>query len=149
MKKNINLALLTPQQETEIRREISDLERMIIADRQLKTPKIQDETEFRANIQKKKKLLDDHTPRPLRPKEKDQAAKRVKELDKIIAEHMPRKKDYYRRATQDMDFERAVNQQMVFQQNKQLQGMILERKHLLGRLEPQDPHIRNIENLRK
>jgi hypothetical protein len=38
---------------------------------------------------------------------------------------------------------------MAFQTNPKIQKAIAERKNLIGRLEPNDPYIRNIENLRR
>jgi len=146
-----DLTLITPQQATEIRAEINHLEKMLQADRRSRSPKIQDEAEFMAEIKKKKDILEKHAPRQLRGKSKDKAWKRVKELDSFIQEHMPRKRDYYMRPTDGgvNDFERAVQQQMAFQKNPQIQKAVQERKYWMGRLEPQDPTVRNIENLRR
>ena len=49
-----DLTLITPQQATEIRAEINHLEKMLQADRRSRSPKIQDEAEFMAEIKKKK-----------------------------------------------------------------------------------------------
>lgn len=148
----IDLALATPQQIKEIGADIRGLENMLEADKRSRSPKIQDEAEFKANIESKKKLIESHSPKPFRGKTKDKAAKRVKELDKFISDQMPKKKAYYQRYPKngaDNDFERAVNQQIAFQTNPKIQQAIAERKNLIGRLEPHDPYIRNIENIRR
>jgi hypothetical protein len=148
----IDLTLATPQQIKEIGAEINHLEKMLEADKRSRSPKIQDEAEFRANIAAKKKLIEQHSPKPLKGKSKDVAAKRIKELDSFISDQMPKRKDYfqgYPKNGADNDFERAVQQQVAFQTNPKIQKAINERKLLLGRLEPHDPYIRNIENLRR
>jgi len=151
--KKIDLTLATPQQVKEIGAEINHLEGMLKADQMSGSPKIQDVAEFNENVSAKKKLLEEHTPKPFRGKNKDKDAKRVKELDSFIKEHMPRKASYYQKYPKgdgcENDFERAVNQQMAFQTNPVIQKAVAERKNLLGRLEPNDPYIRNIENLRR
>jgi len=152
MAKKIDLTLATPQQIKEIGAEINHLEKMLEVDKRSRSPKIQDEAEFRANIAAKKKLIEQHSPKPFRGKTKDIAAKRIKELDNFIKQEMPRAKDYYKpypKNGADNVFERAVQQQMAFQTNPKIQKAIAERKNLIGRLEPNDPYIRNIENLRR
>jgi len=151
MAKKTDLTLVTPQQVQEIKRDIKHLENMLERDKRSGSPKIQDTEEFRAEITKKKKILETHAPRPFRGKNKDKAAKRIKELDTFIQEHMPRSRDYFQSAPKgcNNDFERTVQQQIAFQTNPNIQKAIAERKHLLGRLEPHDPVIRNIENLRR
>ena len=153
MAKKVDLTLITPQQAKEIGAEINHLERMLQADKSSPSPKIQDVAEFNAEIAKKKKILNDHTPKPFSGKTKDKAAKRIKELDTFIKEQMPSAKSYYQSYPKnggcDNDFERAVIQQMAFQSNPKIQQAVAERKNLLGRLEPHDPYIRSVENLRK
>ena len=153
MAKKVDLTLITPQQAKEIGAEINHLERMLQADKSSPSPKIQDVAEFNAEIAKKKKILNDYTPKPFRGKTKDKAAKRIKELDTFIKEQMPSAKSYYQSYPKnggcDNDFERAVIQQMAFQSNPKIQQAVAERKNLLGRLEPHDPYIRSVENLRK
>ena len=152
MAKKVDLTLITPQQAKEIGAEINHLERMLQVDRMSPSPKIQDVAEFRADIAKKKKILNNYTPKPFRGKNKDKAAKRIKELDSFIKEQMPSSKSYYQNYPKnggcDNDFERAVRQQMAFQSNPKVQKAVAERKNLVGRLEPQDPYIRSVENLR-
>jgi hypothetical protein len=64
----IDLTLATPQQIKEIGAEINHLEKMLEADKRSRSPKIQDEAEFRANIAAKKKLIEQHSPKPLKGK---------------------------------------------------------------------------------
>jgi hypothetical protein len=151
MAKKVDLTLATPQQVREIGAEINHLEGMLKADQSKPNPKIQDVEEFNSVIKKKKELLATHAPKPFRGKNKDKAAKRIKELDSFIKEHMPSEKDYYQKYPKgcDNNFERAVNRQVVFQTDPTIQKAIAERKYLWGRLEPDDPYKRNIEGLRK
>ena len=152
MAKKIDLTLATPQQVREISADINHLEQMLKADQAKPHPKIQDVAEYNEEIKKKKDLLAAHAPVQFRGKNKDKAAKRIKDLDSFIKSHMVKKNDFYKRYPKsgcDNDFERAVNQQMYFQSNPEIQKAIKERKYLVGRLEPQDPMIRNIENLRR
>ena len=151
--KKVDLNLATPQQVKEIGADINNLEKMLESDRRSPSPKIQDVAEFTAEINKKKQLLKDHSPKPFRGKNKDKAWSRIKELDSYIKENMPKRKDYYRTYPKnggcDNDFERAVKHQIFCQTNKKFKKAVEERKYLAGRLEPHDPTIRNIENLRR
>ncbi len=152
MAKKIDLTLATPQQCTEIRQEINHLERMLESDKRSRSPKIQDVEEFKAEISKKKKMLEAHAPKALRGKNKDKAFKRAKELGKFIEEQMPKSKDYFKQGPKrgcDNDFDRTVRQQIIFQTDPKIQKAIHEYKNLMGRLEPNDPTIRNIERLRR
>ncbi len=153
MVKKIDLTLATPQQVKEIGGEINYLEKMLEADKRSPSPKIQDEAEFVTEITKKKKLLANHTPKPFRGKNKDKAVKRMKELKSFIQSHMPRTNAYYKRYPKnrscDNDFEKTVKQQMAFQSNPNIQKAIAEFKNKAGRLEPDDPTIRSIENFRR
>jgi len=143
--------MATPQQINEIRADINRSEKMLEADKRSRSPKIQDVAEFNMELDKKRKILEDHTPKPFRGKNKDKAAKRIRELDSFIQEHMPKSRDYYQQQPKgcNNDFERTVNQQIAFQTNPKIQKAVAERKHLVARLEPQDPTLRNIERLRR
>ena len=153
MAKQFDTTLASPQQILELERDVSHLTKMLKADRQSKGGnKIQDETEFMAEVNKKKDLLAKHAPKRLRGKNKDKAKKRADELDGFIQEHMPSAEAYYQKYPKygcNSDFEKAVKQQVAFQTNPKLKQAIKERKYWLGRLEPDDPTIRNIENLRR
>ena len=151
MAKKIDLTMATPQQVNEIRADINHLEKMLDADKRSRSPKIQDVAEFNMELDKKRKLLATHTPKPFRGKNKDKAAKKIKELDSFIQEHMPKSRDYYQRQPKGCsnDFDRAVQQQIAFQTNPKIQKAIAERKYLVARLEPNDPTLRSVENLRK
>jgi len=97
-------------------------------------------------------MLEKHAPKQLRGKTKDKAAKRAKELGKFIEEQMPKSKDYFKQGPRhgcDNDFDRTVKQQVIFQTDPKIQKAVQEYKYLMGRLEPQDPTIRNIERLRR
>jgi len=147
----IDLAMATPAQVADMKQEINHLERMLESDKQRRSPKIQDEAEFNVELDRKRKILENHTPKPFRGKNKDKAAKRVKELDSFIQDHMPKSRDYFQKQPTGCsnDFERTVEQQIAFQTNPKIQKAVAERKFLIARLEPNDPSLRNIERLRK
>ena len=150
-KKKIDLSMVTPMQAADMKAEITHLERMLESEKRSRSPKIQDVAEFNVELDRKRKILANHTPKPFRGKNKDKAAKRIKELDSFIQVHMPKARDYYRKQPTgcNNDFERTVNQQIAFQTNPKIQKAVAERKNLIARLEPQDPTLRNIERLRR
>ena len=147
----MDLSMVTPAQAADMKAEINHLERMLESDKQRRSPKIQDEAEFNVELDRKRKILENHTPKPFRGKNKDKAAKRVKELDSFIQDHMPKSRDYFQKQPTGCsnDFERTVEQQIAFQTNPKIQKAVAERKFLIARLEPNDPSLRNIERLRK
>jgi hypothetical protein len=152
-KQKLDLVHLSVDQIRGIKQDIKELENMLKADKASGRPKIQNEAEFVAEIKKKKKLLKDHSPKELRGQNKNKAYARAKELREIIADAMPKKRDYYQRYPKggDMthDFDRTVRQQMAFQKDKKLKQAVQEYKHIMRRLEPDDPTISNIELLRR
>jgi len=148
----LDLVHVTVDQIREIKSEIRQMENMLKADIASGRPKIQDRNEFIGEINKKKKVLKDHTPKPFRGRKKNEAYTRAKKLKKFIQSAMPSKKAYYQPYPKDgssYDFEAVVKQQMDFQTNKKTQDAVQEYKHLMRRIDPQDPTITNIELLRK
>jgi len=148
----LDLVHITVDQIKEIKSDITSMENMLKADIASGRPKIQDKVEFIGEINKKKKILKDHTPKAFRGKKKNEAYTRAKKLKKIIQDAMPSKKAYYQPYPKDgssFDFERVVKQQMDFQNNKKMQAAVQEYKHLMRRIDPSDPSITNIELLRK
>ena len=117
--------------------------------------KISDRAEIEKQISTKKKLLKDHSPRKLKGQKANRAYEEAKKLADFIREQMPSRKDYFRpysKASDDhnrqSDFEKAVVQQMAFQKNAKVQQAIIKYKNIMRRLDPSDPTISNIENLR-
>ena len=144
-------AFITPAQAAKIEQEIDGLETMLREDQRSKTPKITDIGEFVGQIKKKKAVLEDHTPKKLRGQSSNKAYARVKDLALKIKAELPGKKDYFMPYPKDessQDFERVVNQQVKFMTDPKIQGMVREYKHLMSRIDPSDPTIRNIESLR-
>jgi len=146
-----DIAFITPAQAAKTRQEIESLETMLKADQSSKKPKIQDVGEVIQNIKKKKNVLENHTPKKFSGQAGNAAWARAKDLAKKIKKEMPGKKEYYMRYPKEessQDFERVVNQQVRFQTDPKIQSMVREFKHLMSRIDPSDPTIRNIERLR-
>ena len=144
-------AFITPAYAAKIKQEIEGLENMLKADQSSKNPKIQDVGEFVQNIRKKKIVLENHVPKKFRGQTSNTAWARAKDLGEKIKKELPGKKDYYMRYPKDdssQDFERVVKQQVRFQTDPKIQSMVREFKHLMSRIDPSDPTIRNIERLR-
>lgn len=150
-KDEFDLAFITPNQAAKISQEIDYLETMLKADQASRRPKIQDIGEVVQNIKKKKDILENHVPKKLRGQTSNKAFARAKELADKIKEELPTKKDYFMPYPKDessSDFERAVRQQIRFQTDPKIQSMVREYKHLVARIDPSDPTIRDIERLR-
>ena len=94
-KAEFDLVHASVKQIAEVKQEINHLENMLKADEVSGRPKIQDKTEFNADIVKKKKLLEVHTPRKFRGVKGNKAYARSKELKKFIKDAMPKQKDYF------------------------------------------------------
>lgn len=158
----IDLALITKARAKELESEIKSLEKM------LKSPAgerhIGDKAEFRKQIRKRKDELNNFSPKKLTGRKANEAYATAKRLRNYIQERMPGSKDYYRHYprerdkdgnprtpdhTEKMDFERAVAQQMKFQTDPRIQKACAIYKNLMQRLDPDNPNVRNIENLRR
>ena len=148
--KNI-LVHATDRQIKEWEQEVKDLENMLKSDRVSENPKISDKVEFMKEINKKKKLIKNHSPKPLTGEEKNKWYAKAKEIEKVLQEHMPRKSAHGMKYPKgyDHDFERAVKQEIAYMTNPKLKRLQLAYKHIMRRLDPQDPTVTNIERLRK
>ena len=151
-KSKYDATLLTPQQARAIEGEIRDAEKMFKNYRD----KISDPASFFKDVAKKKRLLKDHEAVQLKGAEANKAFARAKEIAAKLSEVMPGKKDYFRpypKGSTSMeyegDFERAVSQQMKVQTDPKVKQMVREYKHIMRRLDPQNPTVSNIEGLRK
>ncbi len=156
-KSEFDLALMTPGQVKETEVEIKHLENMLKVDQSgaYGSAKIQDLGEFRAEIKEKKDMIAGFKAKKMRGPKANKAFAYAKTLAEKIKKEMPSFEDYHRsypsgksKSTAEFDFEKAVRQQTAFQQNAPLQGMIREYKNIMGRLDPDDPTVRNIELLR-
>ncbi len=137
-----------------LKADIASMTRMLENDQRSAHPKIQDPAEYKADVAKKQKELDDHSPRKATGEAANKLNRLQRELGKKIQERMPRSRDYFRKHPKgenhdDFDFERAVEQQVAFQRNTQLQYAIRVWKYARRCLEPDNPEITNIERLRR
>lgn len=155
-KSALDLVHITPGRVAELKQEINYLEKMLKDDKSSKSPKIQDEVEFVAQIKKRKHELKNHMPAKLEGQQANKAYELAKKLKVYIQNRMPSKKAYFQKQIRDSDghskhrdFEDAVNQQIAFQTDPKIQKAVRAYKHIMSRLDPNDPRIRNIEMLRK
>jgi hypothetical protein len=144
----------------EKREEIKEMETLLSggrADRDVsfRNDKIQEPELIRNEILKRKKFIADNTPKKLTGTEANKAYKRAKEIEEVLRDAMPTQKLYNQRypsssdrASKATDFERAVQQQMAFQSAK-YQGLAAEYRHLMARIDPSNPTVRNLERLRR
>lgn len=139
----------------EVKRDIKELEIMLKEDSARARPMIQDPASIKAEILKKQQYVLRHSPTGLRGDNANKAYKEAKELERIIKANMPGKKTYYKRYPKNeddhskhTDFENAVKQQIKFQTDPKVKHAIARYKYLMGRLDPQNPTVRNIERLR-
>ena len=152
-KDEFDLAFLTPAQASKIEQEIEGLENMLKVDRSglYGSPKISDIAEFTKQIKTKREILEKHMPKKFKGQTSNKAYARVKELAGLIKKELPSKRSYfmpYPKEESSYDFEKAVNQQVKFQTDPKIQSMVKEYKHLMSRIDPNDPTIRSIERLR-
>ena len=156
-KSEFDTAFITSAQERDLKEDIRTLETMYKNDRSglYGKPKITDTAEFFAQIKKKEAILENHTPKKFRGKNSNAAYTKAKELAGKIKKVLPDKKDYFRPypsgknpVSSDFDFERTVQQQIKFMTDPKIQSMVREYKHIMAKIDPSDPTIRNIERLR-
>jgi len=150
--KKYDATLLTPAQARAIESEIKEAETMFKQYRD----KITDPASFFNDIAKKKKLLREHGAEKLVGAEANRAYAKAKQIEQKIKEAMPTRREYYRpypseKTSMDHegDFERAVNQQIKFQNDPHINQMVREYKHIMRRLDPEDPGVSSIERLRR
>lgn len=155
-KTEYDIVHMTEAQCSEVKQEIASMEAMLNDPRDWVRNKITDEAEVRGQIASKKKLLEKHVPRKLRGAKANRAYAEAKKLAEFIKDQMPTRKDYYRPYAKNSDdhnkqadFERAVTQQMEFQKNAKVQEAVIRYKNIMRRLDPKDPTVSNIENLRE
>lgn len=147
--------LMTEAQVKEVKERINSAEKMLNDPRDWIRNKITDPGSIKENIKKDQHLIDEHAPRKMRGQKANKAYAEAKELAKKIKEQMPSRQQYFQRYPKDSDahnkqadFEKIVAQQMKFQTDPNIQKMVARYKHIMARLDPSDPSIRNIESLR-
>ena len=159
-KKKPDLVLATNEQLVEWKRDINGMERMLEG-KELDTgvygrkDLIQDPDHIKREIDKRKRLIANHSPQKLTGNAANTAFKRAKELKEEITKNMPSEKDYFQpypnsktSTHRGSDFEKTVRMQMEFQK-PEMQQKVREFKYLMGRLDPSNPNVRNIEMLRR
>lgn len=144
----------------EKKNEIKEMETMLAggkADRDVayRSDKIQEPELIKHEIRKRQKFIHDNTPKKLTGVNANKAYKRAKELEGQLKDVMPTQKQFGQRypsssdrASKASDFEQAVQRQMAFQSPK-VQQMAAEYRHLMARIAPDDPMVRNLERLRR
>ena len=144
--------------ESQIRAAKADkqaLERMLRQDKTRKEPKISDEGLVRQEIEEKRKIIEDYAPKKLTGEASNRAYTEAKKLKAEIKAAMPSNKAYYQQYPKgsshkkERDFEDAVRQQVAFQTDKKLKMKVKRFRAMMAELDPSDPRVRNIENLRR
>ena len=158
--KKPDLVLATNEQISEWKRDIDGMERMLNGkevDSGVYGRKdlIQDPDNIKREIDKRKRLIANHSPQKLSGNAANTAYKRAKELKEEITKLMPSEKAYFQPypngktpTHRGVDFEKTVQQQMAFQK-ADVQKKVQEYKYLMTRLDPDNPSVRNIEMLRR
>lgn len=116
--------------------------------------RIVDTGEIKSEIAKKQKHLRDFSPKEFTGKDRDKYYKKAKKYARWIHENMPPNKEHkmmYPKgvgtARSEVNFDQAVQNQVKWQLNGQ--KVVEAYKHIMRRLDPQNPTITNIERLRR
>ncbi len=137
--------------------DIKHLEGMLRADRTRGDKrKISNESEILQEIKQKQSLIDEHIPHKLKGQTANKAYAEAKKLANEIKEAMPSGRAYRQpypgkntSHKKERDFEDAVRQQVAFQTDKKLKMKVKRFRAMMAELDPSDPRVRNIENLRR
>lgn len=143
---------LSDKQIRDIKADIASEERML---RNPDTSKyIMDRGEILKGISKKQKILHDHVPEKLTGESANKLYAHAKKLAAWIAEYQPTKKELFRKPvsesddhTKIMDFERAVKHQVEWM--KKGQKAVETYRYIMRRLDPENPNIGSVEQLRR
>lgn len=146
----------TNQQLLEAETEVKELEGMLEEDRRRKSPRISSVEDVKKQIVKRKRFIKEFKPAKARGQNANRMYAEAKKLREEIANAMPTAEKYFQRDvknsdnhTKAMEFERAVQQQIKFQTSPDMQRKVVRYKHIMARIDPSDPTIRNIESLRR
>ena len=158
-KKKALRTFLSNARIAEIKAEINEYDKMLKADDRGNVgflPHIRDHiqtpAEIKKEIAKRKEHLQQFSPQPFKGREADKAWAYVKKANKFMDEHRLTKNElfqkYPKKDETSTDFENAVKKQMAWQLGI---GQKVERnvKHIMRRLDPQDPTVTNLERLRR
>lgn len=156
MRKKAEKVFLSDAVIRDEQQEIKRLERMLKEDRASGRNKISDEAAFQREIEEKKKKIEKHIPHKLTGRKQNEAYKKAKKLKTEIQEVLQSEKKFNlpypsSGAThkKERDFEDAVEHEMRILKDSGLQRKMGEYKALMAQIDPQDPRVRNIENLRR
>lgn len=142
---------MTPQRIKEVKSEVAELERMLLSDAAGKH--IQDPGEVKREISKKKKMLTEFTPQKLTGQKANKAYAWARKFEVWFKEHqLPNKalhQSYPKGNDVSVDFEQAVQEQTRIMGNPRIQEAIRTYKHIMRRIDPENPMITNIERLRR
>ena len=137
------------------KQEIERLERMLEKDRRSGRNLISDEALFKKEIEERKRHLEEHTPHKLTGQPQNRAYEEAKKLKKDIQEallshskfHQPYPKANASQKKQ-REFQEAVEHETRILRDQALQEKMIRYKELMTRIDPDDPRVRNLENLR-
>lgn len=143
---------MSPDQIREVKTDIANLERMLAADKASGRPKIQDEVEFKAELNKKKELLKNHEPRKLTGERANKALREAREIESFLKDSMQNNRDFYQPQPKNgstHDFERAVKEEMRRMTDKGYKEKAMRYKSIMRQLDPSDPTLTNLERFRR
>lgn len=155
-KEKIDLVHMSNAQILETEKDINGMQAMLDSPLEHVKSKITDRAAVEAEIKKKRKLVETHAPKKYRGANANKMLAKARKLEKIIQDAMPKQKDYFQSNASQKDshlkrkgFEDTVNQQIAFQTDPKVQRAVRGFKHIMRRIDPQDPTIANIEMLRR
>ena len=139
------------------KQEIKRLEKMLEADRQRgEHRKIVDEGLFKKELAERKKKVEEGTPHKFPVRQQNRAYDEAKKLKGEIQEALQPANKFYtpypsnRSSTKrKQQFDEAVQHEVRIMRDPELQKKMQRYKSLMAQIDPSDPRIRNIENLRK
>ena len=138
----------------ENRSQVRELEGMLKADRQRKTPKITEERLVREEIQKHRQILEENAPHKLTGAKANKAYAEAKRLEEEIKKALLPNRTYHQSYptsgshSKEMDFQRAVDQQVKLQTDRELKYKMNRLKNIYRQLDPDDPTVANLERFR-
>jgi len=114
---------------------------------------IQDPAEVRKEIYKRKKMLAEHTPTKLKGPKANKMYQWAKNYEKWRKEHSLSNAQlgqmYPKSDSKSADFEQAVNALYMEMTNPKLQRADMMYKHIMRRLDPDNPNVTDSRRLRQ
>jgi hypothetical protein len=139
---------LTESQIREERGNIQHLERML----EKSGGKISDKKEFMADLNRRKKILEEGTPRKATGREADRLYNKAKKLREELRQKLvPQNKHFlhYPKEDKRRDLEVSVSAKVKEMTDRKLQDNIRKYKDIMRRVDPSDPTVTDIDFLRK